>query len=167
MRQRTRVLRRGRFLAAIIFLLAYCNLPGAAAEDAGARRIETIVDGLRRQLGIPANITVKVVADNRLAMSVEPLDGTKEDFLVSIDAAFLSHLDADELAAALAHELGHVWIFTHHPFLQTEALANQTAMRVVPRDSLKKLYVKLWAFEGTTGTIEDLLGAEPAATPLP
>jgi hypothetical protein len=167
MRQRTRVLKRGRVLAAIMFILASCNLLTAAREDVGAHRIEAIVDGLRRQLGISANITVKVVTDNRLALSVEPVDGTKQDFLISIDAAFLSHLDADELAAALAHELGHVWVFTHHPFLQTEALANQIAMRAVPRDSFKRLYVKLWAFEGTTGAIEDLLGPEPVNTTLP
>jgi hypothetical protein len=158
---------RRRFLAAIMFILASCNLLSAAKEDGGAQRIADIVDGLRRQLGISASIQVKVVTNNRLAMSTEPLDDTREDFLLSIDAAFLSHLDADELTAALAHELGHVWIFTHHPFLQTEALANQIAMRVVPRDLLKTLYVKLWAFEGTTGAIEDLLGPAPVKITLP
>jgi hypothetical protein len=156
-----------RFLAAIMFILASCNLLSAAKEDNGAEKIADIVDGLRGQLGISANIQVKVVPNNRLAMSTEPLDGGREDFLLSIDTAFLSHLDSDELTAALAHELGHVWIFTHHPFLQTEALANQIAMRVVPRDLLKTLYLKLWAFEGTTGAIEDLLGPAPGKTTLP
>lgn len=151
------VLNRWRFLAVIMFVLASGNLLNGA-KDAGAHRIEGILDSLKRQLRIPVDIRVKVVPDNRLALSTEPVDDTRQDFLVSIDAAFLSHLDDDELAAALAHELGHVWIFTHHPFLQTEALANQIAMRVVARDSLKKVYVKLWAFEGTTGVIEELLG---------
>ena len=155
-------MRRRRYLTVILFMLALCGRLGAAKEDRGAKRIEDIVDGLRRQLGISANIGVKVVTENRLAMSTEPLDGAREDFLISIDGAFLSHLDDDELAAALAHELGHVWIFTHHPFLHTEALANQIAMRVVPRESLETLYVKLWAFEGTTGAIENLLGPKPA-----
>jgi predicted Zn-dependent protease len=108
---------------------------------------------------------VKIVTDN-------PRDAdfdlwTHPCFVIYIDAAFLSHLDDDELAAALAHELGHVWIFTHHPFLQTEALANQIALRVASRDSLRTLYVKLWTFEGTTGSIEELLGPESVQRALP
>ena len=45
------------------------------------------------------------------------------------DAAFLDTLTDDEVEAEVAHELGHVWIFTHHAYLQTEGLANQIAMR--------------------------------------
>ena len=48
----------------------------------------------------------------------------------------------------MAHELGHVWVFTHHPYLQTEKLANQIAMRVVTRDSLVNVYHKLWEHGG-------------------
>ena len=52
-------------------------------------------------------------------------------FKLAIDVAFLEALTDDELEAAIAHELGHVWVFTHHPHLQTEELANQIALRVV------------------------------------
>ena len=59
----------------------------------------------------------------------------------------------DELAAVIAHELGHVWIFTHHPYLQTEELANQIALRVVTRISLDSVYQKVWAHTGAKGTL--------------
>ena len=44
----------------------------------------------------------------------------------------------------VAHELGHVWIFTHHPYLQTEAGANQIAERLVARQTLERVYAKVW-----------------------
>jgi hypothetical protein len=70
------------------------------------------------------------------------------------------------LRAALAHELGHVWVFTHHPFLQTERLANEVGRRVVSRASLERLYKKLWAYEGTPGVeMEQVLG--PLEEPSP
>ncbi|HET9131674.1 MAG TPA: hypothetical protein VFO86_12030, partial [Terriglobia bacterium] len=61
----------------------------------------------------------------------------------------------------------------HHPYLQTEALANDIALRVVDRETMKKVYSKLWAYTGTAGNIDELLGParsqEPtkAATVLP
>jgi hypothetical protein len=58
----------------------------------------------------------------------------------------------------MAHELGHVWVFTHHPYLQTEKLANQIAMRVVTRDSLVSVYQKLWEHGGTKGDLNTFLG---------
>ena len=71
-------------------------------------------------------------------MSVEPVEpaerSTERAFALYVEAAFAATLDDAELAAAVAHELGHVWIFTHHPFLQTEQLANEVAMRLVSRD---------------------------------
>ena len=95
-----------------------------------------------------------------MGFSVEPRPGHHGQFLLSIDTHFLALLDDQELRAALAHELGHVWIYTHHPYLQTEALANQIAMRTVTRPVLEKLYKELWAFDGTPGNIEQLLGAD-------
>ena len=63
-----------------------------------------------------------------------------------------------ELRAVVAHELGHVWIFTHHPYLQTERLANSIAMRVVSRQNLEKIYDKVWQRGGTKGDIVQFLG---------
>ena len=63
----------------------------------------------------------------------------------------------------LAHELGHVWIYTHHPFLQTERLANVIGQRVTDRAALERVYLKLWAYERTTGVpLDDLLGPLPS-----
>ena len=57
------------------------------------------------------------------------------------------------MSAVVAHELGHVWIYTHHPYLQTEELANEVAMRVVSRAILEGLYKKVWERAGAKGTL--------------
>jgi hypothetical protein len=93
---------------------------------------------------------------------IHDASGNREFFLISIDRTFLEDLNEDELTTALAHELGHVWIFSHHPYLQTEALANEIAMKAVSRDSLKTLYGKLWLHLGTKGNLEELLGSGTA-----
>jgi predicted Zn-dependent protease len=94
---------------------------------------------------------------NGLMVSVER---TPAAFIIAFDASFLASLDEEEVKAAVAHELGHVWIYSHHPYLQTEALANEIAMRVVTRDSLKRIYHKLWSHLGQARNIEEFLGAE-------
>ncbi len=106
-----------------------------------------------------------VVPANKLLFSVETENGRGGPYRLSIDAGFLAELTSDELAAALAHELGHVWIFTHHPFLQTERLANTIALRVVERKQLELVYRKMWARLGRTGEVDDLLGG-PIEAPL-
>jgi hypothetical protein len=85
-------------------------------------------------------------------VSVE-FDDTDKGFLLSVEEEFIGELTDEELQAAVAHELGHVWIFTHHPYLQTEALANQIAQRVVPRASLVQVYEKVWKRQGTRGDL--------------
>ena len=61
-----------------------------------------------------------------------------------------------ELSASIGHELGHVWIFTHHPYLQTELLANQVALRVVSRENSERIYEKVWKDKGKRGLKEFL-----------
>jgi hypothetical protein len=68
----------------------------------------------------PQTIIVRFVIRTAVLFSVQP-DG-HGSFLLKIDAHFILHLDDEERRAAIAHELGHVWIYTHHPFLHTEAL---------------------------------------------
>src|SRR6185295_12292953 len=95
--------------------------------------------------------------------SVEPMDKGKERFLLSMELGFVLNLNDDELRAALAHELGHIWIYTHHPFLQTERLANVIGQRVADRAAFERVYLKLWAYEGTSGVaMDDLLGSPTA-----
>jgi hypothetical protein len=132
-------------------------LPTPARHDIA--RIQTVVNDLRRELAIPQDVVVALVADNALVVSVERMRGRDAAFLLSIEAHFLDGLDDDDLRAVVAHELGHVWIFTHHPFLQTERLANQIAMRAVSRESLARVYDKVWARVGTKGDLDRFLGA--------
>jgi predicted Zn-dependent protease len=77
---------------------------------------------------------------------------------MSFEERFLTGVDDEELRAIIAHELGHVWIFTHHPYLQTERLANTVAMRAVSRASLERVYIKVWEREGTKGDLTRFLG---------
>jgi hypothetical protein len=133
-----------------------------------ARRAQEFVDQLRAELPIPNEITIAVVTYHPLVFSVQPLATDKNRFLLTMELGFLLSLDDDEMHAALAHELGHVWIYTHHPFLQTERLANVIGQRVVERRSFEKIYSKLWVYEGASGVpIDDLLGPAPAVSNVP
>src|SRR5262245_42909044 len=124
-----------------------------------ARRAQEIVDQLRAALPISSAVEVVVVNYHTLVFSVGPMDKRKEKFLLSMEFGFLLRLDDDELRAAVAHELGHVWIYTHHPYLQTERLANLIGERVADRAAFERVYSKLWAYEGTSGVpLDDLLG---------
>jgi hypothetical protein len=123
-----------------------------------AERLQLVVDRLRGELGIPENVDVSIESQVPLVVSVEAPSDRGEPFRLAIEDGFLERLSAVELDAAVAHELGHVWVFTHHPHLQTEKLANQIAMRVVTRDSLVNVYYRLWEHGGTTGDLESFLG---------
>src|SRR5262249_10503755 len=120
----------------------------AAPQDAP---LEPAPDVALRGTRLPRSkvqtVVVRFVETNSRAFSVQP-DG-HGGFLLKIDAHFILRLDDEETKAAVAHELGHVWIYTHHPYLHTEALANEIAARVVSAESLQKLYAKLWRFEAS------------------
>jgi hypothetical protein len=104
------------------------------------------------RLAMPQAVRVDVVPSDTRMVSVEPVDdGTT--FRLWLDASFLECLSEDVLTAALAHERGHVWVFTHHPYLDTELLANEIRMRVVSRDSLVRLYEKVWQRQGMKGNL--------------
>jgi hypothetical protein len=125
--------------------------------------LQSLVTDLKTRLSIAVPVTVSIVPSNALMMSVEAPTDPAKAFLLKIDASFLEILSGDELEAAIAHELGHVWVFTHHPYLQTEELANQIAMRAVSRDSLERVYAKVWARGGTKGDLARFLGSAPSA----
>jgi hypothetical protein len=122
------------------------------------KRLQVVVNDLARQLALPAIVTATIVRTNALLVSVEPEQGRDDAFVLSFEDSFLSGLDNDGLRAVVAHELGHVWIFTHHPYLQTERLANSVAMRIVSRQSLEKVYQKVWERGGSKGDIVQFLG---------
>ena len=136
-----------------IFRLAVCVCALACARTARAsdqrERIQQVVDELRAGLAIAPAVNVSIVPSNPKLFSVAPVEHQPETFLLSVEEDFAQGLSATELRAALAHELGHVWIFTHFPFLQTEELANDIASRVVSRESLAPLYDKVWKRVGS------------------
>jgi hypothetical protein len=120
-------------------------------------RVQQIVNEFLDRLTMPQNVAVSMVPKNPLMLSVE-FDDVDNRFLLSIEEDFVADLSDEELRAAIAHELGHVWIFTHHPYLQTEALANQIAQRLVTRDTLVQVYEKVFSRLGTKGDLARFVG---------
>jgi len=131
-----------------------------ASEPPSTVALQELVDGLKTQLGIDSVVSAAIVTSNSLVVSVQRLDGDPGTFRMEFEEGFLPSLDQDELKAVVAHELGHVWIYTHHPYLQTERGANTVAMRAVPRASLERVYGKVWEHQGTKGDLVQFLGPE-------
>jgi hypothetical protein len=152
-----------RYFLALVCLavIVIGHSPGMdASGPPSSVALQTLVDGLKAELGINADVSTAIVAGNALLVSVQPVEGNPGTFRMEFEDRFLPSLDHDELKAVIAHELGHVWIYTHHPYLQTELLANTVAMRVVPRTSLERVYSKVWAHQGTKGDLSRFLGPE-------
>ena len=167
----SRHIRVGKHGIFFLFILWYCFPSHARSEDSAATsggtvgHLTQIVHDLCAQLQLNERVEVRIDENNTKMVSSEPLPDSTPGYRISFDRQFLDNLSDDEIVAAIAHELGHVWIFTHHPYLQTEALANDIALRVVDRETMKRVYSKLWAHTGTTGNFDELLG--PAHTQEP
>jgi hypothetical protein len=131
---------------------------GRAADTTSVVSLQDLTDDLRGRLQITERVHVTLVDHNPLVMSVETLNGRTGPFVISVDREFIEQLNHEEVEAALAHELGHVWIYTHHPFLQTERLANDVAMRVVRRSAFEPVYEKVWARTGIKGNLIEFIG---------
>ena len=99
---------------------------------------------------------MSIVPSNPLVVSVSRSKERDGAFALACEGEFLQGLTAEERRAVVAHELGHVWIFTHHPFLQTEELANQMALRLVNRAALESVYEKVWKRVGSKGALRYL-----------
>lgn len=158
-----RYLSLGFIFVPLLLLLWGNKLFGNHKPDAKrtTNRIRAIVDRFRQDLSIRERVFVSIVAKNDKLVSVERTKERRGGFVLSFDETFLNGLDDNELSASIAHELGHVWIFTHHPYLQTELLANQIALRVVTRENLEKIYEKIWKNKGK-GDIKEFLGDDTA-----
>jgi len=158
--------RSGRILAFSLLLLLFPRAISVAfaaeperiiPDPRDQQRIQEIVKEFMAKLTMADTIAVALVPKNPLMVSVEYTDAST-GFLLSVEEDFINELTQEELEAAIAHELGHVWIFTHHPFLQTEVLANQIAQRLVPRSSLVHVYEKVWKRQGTKGDLTWFVG---------
>jgi hypothetical protein len=131
-----------------------------ASEPPNTVALQELVDGLKTELGIDSVVSAALVPTNPLLASVQPVVGHPGTFQMAFEERFLTSLNQDELKAIVAHELGHVWIYTHHPYLQTEREANTIAMRAVPRATLERVYTKVWEHQGTKGDMVRFLGPE-------
>lgn len=157
-----------RFWVLVLFVcLPSVHLDGASARgknDKGRARAErtnqlqAISDALRVRLGIMERVLVTLADRNPLVMSVETLGTRSGPFVINADEAFIETLTDDELEAAIAHELGHVWIYTHHPYEQSERLANDVALRVISRAALEPVYAKLWKRTGIKRNLAEVIG---------
>jgi hypothetical protein len=124
-------------------------------------RLQDVTDQLRRRLDILERVLVTIVDHNPLVMSVETLSGRSGPFVITADEAFIQSLNDEELQAAVAHELGHVWIYTHHPYLQSERLANDVALRVISANVLVPVYEKVWKRTGARGNLAEYISFAP------
>jgi hypothetical protein len=145
----------------IAAVAAASDRPAADAAAIATTRVQVALDDLRLRLGLSVEVTAAPATGNPLLVSVEAPPASQSNFVLSFDPEFVAQLNDDELRAVVAHELGHVWIFTHHPYLQTERLANSIAMRVVSRDALKSVYTKVWERSGAKADVIRVLGVEP------
>jgi hypothetical protein len=169
MRRSWSIVRNSAFLVLLGFTVLALTAFAAERENTSAAlevKLQALVSDVKSRMLIASTVVVSIVPSNALMMSVEAPSEENKTFLLSVDARFLDTLTDEELEAAVAHELGHVWIFTHHPYLQTEELANQIAMRVVSRSSLERVYAKVWERSGTKGDLVRFLGATPAVAGL-
>src|SRR5438067_6118229 len=160
-------------LSIVVFSCRTARAEERVATEQALMRIRVIAANLEARLEMTQNVQIWIVPADERMVSVERIHkGASADdvFIIQLDQSFLEGLNDEELQAAIAHELGHVWIFCHHPYLQTEALANEIAMKAVSRESLKTLYGKLWLHLGTGGNLEEVLGSDTArsraATPI-
>ncbi len=152
------------WVALFACVLPLQSIEATAPEEALNSRVNSTIaqlqqlsDDLRARMEILERVVVTVVDHNPLVMSVETLGGRSGPFVISADRDFMDSLSVDEKRASLAHELGHVWIYTHHPYLQSERLANDIAMRVTSADVLVPVYEKVFQRLGTRGNLADYL----------
>jgi hypothetical protein len=130
----------------------------ALAEESLEARLSRIASEMCAKLRLQKEVRVIVAPKNPKMVSVERLRDPDERFVVTFDRQFLDTLNEGEFTAALAHEFGHIWIFSHFPYLHTEQLANEIALRAVSRRDLENLYTKLQTHLGKSEGMEEFLG---------
>lgn len=140
---------RGRFERVALFLVIvlFLGLTGLSSEpDALLGTLRSLLSDLRSEMGISSPVQIRIVERDEALVSVRHSEDQPGCFDLRLEEGFARQLTRQELRAVLAHELGHVWIFTHHPFLQTEELANEIAERVIDARRLAEVYQKVSAY---------------------
>jgi len=132
----------------VLLSLAGVESPAADATTAAAESVQGLVDQYRDTLGLSPSVRVVLVDENPRVVSVARDLEAPDTFVLAFERAFLDELTPAEVRAVVAHELGHVWIFDNHPYLQTEQLANEVALRLVTREELASAYRKLHMVSG-------------------
>lgn len=132
----------------VLLSLTGVESSGAAATAVTVHSVQEVVDECRDALGLSPMVRVVLVDENPRVVSVARDIGAPDAFVLAFARGFLVELTAAEVRAVVAHELGHVWIFGHHPYLQTEQLANEVALRLVTRAELESAYRKVETMAG-------------------
>jgi Zn-dependent protease with chaperone function len=149
----------------LITLITGIDPTGRCAESGSPTRekVEALIRKHAERLGIRREIGVSIISGNSRLASVESVSAEEGSYRISFEEDFLQTLDDRDLNAVVAHELGHVWIFTHSPYLQTESLANRQALKLVSRADLLRVYEKVWQWNGARGDLSRVI--EPIAEP--
>ena len=149
------------FRCICLLLIAISQGPRAASgadEDVLLeRKIAALIRNFSGRLGIKQRVVATIVPANEHLASVESVERERDTYRIKFEASFLRTLDERDLNAAVAHEMGHVWIFTHFPFLQTESLANRQALKLVSRADLARVYDRVWKRKGERGDLSKVL----------
>ncbi len=141
-----------------MLLIPFCqSFSRAESQTEIESRVRLAIQEFSRRLGITKRIGFSIVPENSHLVSVEHEKGGADGYRISCSEAFLRNLNEREMMAAIAHELGHVWIYTHFPFLQTESLANRQALRLVSRSDLESVYRKVWEWNGRKVSLAEVL----------
>jgi ABC-type hemin transport system substrate-binding protein len=140
-------------LLSLLLSLGTVEVLGSETTAAATGSVQGVVDEYRGLLGLKPVVRVVLVEENPRVVSVARDTRTPGTFVMSFARRFLAELTADEVRAVVAHELGHVWIFGNHPYLQTEQRANEVALRLVTRAELESAYRKLDAVGGKNAGI--------------
>ena len=116
------------------------------AEMSTIVSLQDLTDDLRGRLHITERVHVTLVDHNPLVMSVETLGGRTGPFVITVDRDFIQELNQPEVEAAIAHELGHVWIYTHQPY-RADRSGWPTTSRCasINRSAFEPVYEKVWA----------------------